>query len=109
MSAFKTYLRAKDQATKLATDSTIAFNAEVQALVKFTSELRLQQRRAMRLSNLLGRSAVLLEGLAGEDSYEVIDDEVTRFCEPTLNHYGFALVDHPTKRNYLTLAFKEQA
>lgn len=95
MSALKTYLRAKDQATKLATDSTI--------------ELRLQQRRAMRLSNLLGRSAVLLEGLAGEDSYEVIDDEVTRFCEPTMNHYGFALVDHPTKRNYLTIAIKEQA
>lgn len=39
----------------------------------------------------------------------MVDDAHTRFCEPTLNHYGFVLVDHPTKRNYLTIAFKEQA
>lgn len=108
MSALKTYLKAAEQATRMNTNAVEAASAAQEALRQLGVEVDTVRLRAARLSMLLGRCRIMLDPVYTTD-YEVLDDAHTRFCEPTLNHYGFALVDHPTKRNYLTLAFKEQA
>lgn len=109
MNALKTYLKASEQAARLKSDAVHAWAAAEEARRQLASEVRMQQLRATRLGILLDRCAVMVEGGVCETNYEVVDDAHTRFCEPTLNHYGFALVGHPTKRNYHTIAFKEQA
>lgn len=108
MSALKTYLKATNQAARLSTDATEAASAAQEALRQLAVEVDTVRLRAARLSILLGRCRLMLDSVYTTE-YAVVDDAHTRFCEPTLNHYGFALVDHPTKRNYLTIAFKEQA
>lgn len=106
MSAIKTYRKAVEQAHHRTVAAEEAQAAFAQAKQLLLDELDLQHRRALRLSALLSNARRVADGGPAED---VPNDDITRFCEPTLNHYGFALVDHPTKRNYLTRAFKEQA
>lgn len=108
MSALKTYLKAAEQAARLNTNAVEAAGAAQEALRQLGVEVDTVRLRATRLSILLDRCHLMLNSVY-TTNYEVVDDAHTRFCEPTLNHYGFALVDHPTKRNYLTIAFKEQA
>lgn len=101
-------LRAEAASSEAYRAAAYAHDDLVEARKALEQELDLQRCRALRLTSLLGCCAALVRGSL-DPAPEWRDDELTRFCEPTLNHYGFSLVDHPTKRNYLTLARKEQA